>query len=45
MSESINIEKITNSLSSEDFIFLNDILKQENSDSILANLNKNLLIK
>ncbi len=45
MSESINIEKITTSLSSEDFIFLNDILKKENSESILANLNKDLLSK
>ena len=45
MSESINIEKITTSLSSEDFIFLNDILKKENSESILANLSKDLLSK
>ena len=45
MSESINIEKITTSLSSENFIFLNDILKKENSESILANLSKDLLSK
>ena len=41
----MNVEEITNSLSSEDFVFLNDILKKENPDSILANLSKNLLSK
>ncbi len=45
MYRSINVEEITKSLSSEDFIFLTDILKKENSDSILANLSKNLLSK
>ena len=45
MSESINIKEITNSLTSDDFIFLDDILKKENSDSILANLDKDLLIR
>ena len=45
MSVSMNVEEITNSLSSEDFVFLNDILKKENPDSILANLSKNLLSK
>ena len=43
--ESINIREIKTSLSSVDFIFLNDILKKENSESILASLNKDLLIK
>lgn len=43
MPKTINIKKITSSLSSEDFIFLNDILKKENSGSILANLSKKLL--
>ena len=45
MSENIIIKEITNSLTSDDFIFLDDILKKENSDSILANLNKDLLIR
>ena len=41
MPKTINIKKITSSLSSADFIFLNDILKKK--ESILANLSKKLL--
>lgn len=45
MSENINIKQINTSLSADEFIFLNDILKKENSDSILANLSMDLLKK
>ena len=45
MSVKINIKEINTVLSSEDLIFLNDILKKENSDSILANLSMDLLKK
>tara|TARA_B100000787_G_scaffold145997_1_gene116437 strand:- start:804 stop:1424 length:621 start_codon:yes stop_codon:yes gene_type:complete len=43
--ESINIKEIKSSLGPANFIFLNNILKEENSDSILASLSKELLIK
>ena len=42
---SINIKEIKSSLSPTNFIFLYDILKVENPDSILASLSKDLLIK
>ena len=45
MSVEINIKEINTVLSSEDLIFLNDILKKENSESILANLSMDLLNK
>ena len=42
---SINIKEIKSSLSPTNFIFLYDILKEENPDSILASLSMDLLIK
>jgi ribosomal protein S18 acetylase RimI-like enzyme len=42
---SMNIKEIKSSLSPTNFIFLYDILKVENPDSILASLSKDLLIK
>ena len=42
---SINIKEIKSSLGPTNFIFLNNILKEENPDSILASLSKGLLIK
>ena len=42
---SINIKEIKSSLSPTNFIFLYDILKVENPDSILASLSMDLLIK
>ena len=41
--EGINIKEINSPLDSDSLTFLNHILKKENSDSILASLNKNLL--
>ena len=41
--EGINIKEIKNSLNHEELIFLDNILKEENSDSILTSLNANLL--
>ena len=43
--EGINIKEINSPLDSDNLTFLNHILKKENSDSILASLNKNLLNK
>jgi ribosomal protein S18 acetylase RimI-like enzyme len=42
---SMNIKEIKSSLSPTNFIFLYDILKEENPDSILASLSMDLLIK
>jgi len=42
---SMNIKEIKSSLSPTNFIFLCDILKEENPDSILASLSMDLLIK
>ena len=43
--DSLNIKEIKNSLDSESFKFLNNILKEENSESILTSLNNDLLNK
>ena len=43
--DSLNIKEIKNSLDSESFKFLNNILKEENSESILTALNNDLLNK
>jgi hypothetical protein len=43
MLENINIKEIKNYLSLDDSEFLRSILKEENSDSILASLNNDLL--
>ena len=43
MSNDIKIKEITNSLNSNEFVFLCRIIKKENNDSILASLSENLL--
>ena len=45
MLEALNIKEVKSSLSSDNYVFLNNILKEENSDSIVASLNKDLLNK
>ena len=45
MLEALNIKEIKSSLNSESYVFLNNILKEENPDSILASLSKGLLKK
>ena len=45
MSESINIKEIKNILTLSDANFLSKIIKEENPESILASLNKNLINK
>tara|TARA_B100000780_G_scaffold265175_1_gene220380 strand:- start:354 stop:746 length:393 start_codon:yes stop_codon:yes gene_type:complete len=45
MSENINIKEIKNILTLSDANFLSKIIKEENPESILASLNKNLINK
>ena len=45
MLEGLNIKEIKNSLNSENYIFLNNILKEENPDAILVSLSKDLIDK
>ena len=45
MTENISTKEVKTSLNSDSYVFLSNILKEENSDSILASLNKNLLNK
>ncbi len=45
MLETLNIKEIKSFPSSESYVFLYNILKEENSDSILASLSKDLLNK
>ena len=45
MLEALNIKEIKSSLNSENYIFLNNILKEENLDAILVSLSKDLIDK
>ena len=45
MLETLNIKEIKSSLNSENYIFLNNILKEENLDTILVSLSKDLIDK
>ena len=45
MLEALNIKEIKSSLNSESYVFLNNILKEENPDAILVSLSKELLNK
>ena len=45
MLEALNIKEIKSSLNSENYIFLNNILKEENPDAILVSLSKDLIDK
>ena len=45
MLEGLNIKEIKSSLNSENYIFLNNILKEENPDAILVSLSKDLIDK
>ena len=45
MLEALNIKEIKSSLYSENYIFLNNILKEENPDAILVSLSKDLIDK
>ena len=45
MLEALNIKEIKSSLNSENYIFLNNILKEENLDTILVSLSKDLIDK
>ena len=45
MLEALNIKEIKSSLNSENYIFLNNILKEENPDAILVPLSKDLIDK
>ena len=45
MLETLNIKEIKSSLNSESYVFLNNILKEENPDAILVSLSKELLNK
>ena len=45
MLEGLNIQEIKSSLNSENYIFLNNILKEENPDAILVSLSKDLIDK
>ena len=45
MLKDLSIKEIKNSLNSDSYFFLNNILKDENPDSILASLSKDLLKK
>ena len=45
MLEGLNIQEIKSSLNSENYIFLNNILREENPDAILVSLSKDLIDK
>ena len=45
MLKDLSIKEIKNSINSDSYFFLNNILKDENPDSILASLSKDLLKK
>ena len=45
MKETINVKEIKSSLNPENCSFLKNVLKDENPDSILASLSKDLLTK
>ena len=45
MLEALNIKEIKSLLNSENYIFLNNILKEENPDAILVSLSKDLIDK